>query len=90
MSTSGQQGYLEVDGNDPFINVAAPKGTPEAVIAKLESALKKTMQDATVRKKLDDLEVQSPFMGSRDTQKWLEDAVLKFSTIIRDAGLSKK
>lgn len=35
------------------------------------------MQDATVRKKLDDLEVQSPFMGSRDTQKWLEDTVRK-------------
>ncbi|MGV3726253.1 Bug family tripartite tricarboxylate transporter substrate binding protein [Hydrogenophaga sp.] len=88
--TTGQQGYPEMDGNDSFINVAAPKGTPEAVIAKLETALQKTMQDATVRKKLDDLEVQSLFMGSRDTQKWLEDEVRKFSTIIRDAGLSTK
>lgn len=27
-------------------------------------------------------------MSSRDTQKWLEDEARKFSTIIREAGLS--
>ena len=88
--TTGQQGYPEMDGNDSFINIAAPKGTPEQVIAKLESALQKTMQDANVRKKLEELEVQTLFMGSRETNKWLEDEVRKFSTIIRDAGLSTK
>ncbi|WP_439520412.1 Bug family tripartite tricarboxylate transporter substrate binding protein [Hydrogenophaga sp.] len=88
--TTGQQGFPDMDGNDSFINIAAPKGTPEAVVARLESALQKTMQDATVRKKLEDLEVQSLFMGSRETQKWLEDEVRKFTTIIRDAGLSTK
>ena len=88
--TTGQQGYPEMDGNDSFVNIAAPKGTPEAVIARLEGALQKTMQDATVRKKLVELEVQTLFMGSRETQKWLEDEVRKFSTIIRDAGLSTK
>ena len=88
--TTGQQGYPEMDGNDSFINVAAPKGTPDAVVARLEGALKTTMQDATVRKKLEDLEVQWLFMGSRETHKWLEDEVQKFSTIIRDAGLSTK
>jgi tripartite-type tricarboxylate transporter receptor subunit TctC len=88
--TTGQQGYPELDGNDSFVNIAAPKGTPEPVIAKLEAALQKTMQDAAVRKKLEDLEVQTLFMGSRETQKWLEDEVRKFSTIIRDAGLTAK
>ncbi|WP_161798986.1 tripartite tricarboxylate transporter substrate binding protein [Caenimonas sp. SL110] len=88
--TTGQQGYPEMDGNDSFINIAAPKGTPEAVIARLEGALQKTMADATVRKKLEELEVQSLFMGSRETQKWLEDEVRKFTTIIRDAGLTTK
>lgn len=88
--TTGQLGYPEMDVNDSFVNIAAPKGTPEQVIAKLENALQKTMQDANVRKKLDELEVQSLFMGSRETYKWLEDEVRKFSTIIRDAGLSTK
>jgi tripartite-type tricarboxylate transporter receptor subunit TctC len=39
--TTGQQGYPEMDGNDSFINIAAPKGTPEAVIARLEGAVAK-------------------------------------------------
>ena len=88
--TTGQQGYPELDGNDAFVNIAAPKGTPPAVVAKLEGALQKAMQDPTVRKKLEELEVQSLFMNSRETQKWLEDDVRKFSAIIREAGLVAK
>ncbi len=88
--TTGQQGYPELDGNDSFVNIAAPKGTPEPVIARLEAALQKTMQDATVRKKLEELEVQTLFMGSRETQKWLEDEVRKFGPIVREAGIGSK
>jgi len=88
--TTGQLGYPEMDVNDSFVNIAAPKGTPEQVIVKLENALSKTMQDVNVRKKLDEMEVQAIFMGSRETHKWLEDEVRKFSTIIREAGLSTK
>lgn len=88
--TTGQQGYPELDGNDAFVNIAAPKGTPEPVVAKLEAAVQKTMQDPTVLKKLQDLEVQTVFLGSRNTRKWLEDDVRKFSTLIRDAGLVAK
>ncbi len=88
--TTGQQGFPEMDGNDAFVNIAAPKGTPLAVVAKLEAALQKTMQDPVVRKKLEELEVQVAYMGSRDTQKWLEDDVRKYGTIIREAGLVAK
>jgi len=88
--TTGQQGYPELDGNDAFVNIAAPKGTPPAVIARLESAIQQAMQDPVVRKKLEDLEVQIVYMNSRDTQKWLEHDVRKFSTIIREAGLVAK
>lgn len=88
--TTGQLGYPEMDVNDSFVNIAAPRGTPEQVMTKLENALQKTMQDVNVRKKLDEMEVQAIFMGSRETHKWLEDEVRKFSTIIREAGLSTK
>lgn len=88
--TTGQQGYPDLDTNDAFINIAAPKGTPPAVVARLEAAIQKTMQDAAVQKKLEDLEVQPVFMNSRQTQQWLEDDVRKFSTLIRDAGLGTK
>lgn len=86
--TTGQQGYPEMDSNDSYVNIAAPKGTPEVVLTRLEAALQKTMQDAGVRKKLEELEVQTLFLGSRDTQKWLEEEVRKFTAIIRQAGLS--
>ncbi|MDB5859941.1 MAG: putative Bug-like extra-cytoplasmic solute receptor, family [Ramlibacter sp.] len=88
--TTGQQGYPELDGNDAFINITAPKGTPPAVLAKLESAIQKTMQDPAVRRKLEEIEVQPVFMNSRETEKWLEDDVRRFSAIIREAGLAVK
>lgn len=88
--TTGQQGFPEMDANDAFINVAAPKGTPPAAVARLEAAIQKTLQDSAVQKKLEDLEVQSIFMNSRQTQQWLEEDVRKFSGIIREAGLLAK
>ena len=88
--TTGEQGYAELDGNEAFVNIAAPKGTPHAVIVKLESAIQKTMQDPTILSKLQDLEVRPVFMNSRETQKWLEDDVRKFSAIITQTGLSTK
>ncbi len=86
--TTGEQGYAELDGNDAFVNVSAPKGTPPAVLARLEAALKQTMQDPAVIKRLDEIDVQPTYLGSRETQKWLDDDVRKFSAVIRDAGLA--
>lgn len=88
--TTGQAGYPEMDGNDEYVNIDAPKGTPPAVVARLEGALQQAMQDPTVRRKLDDLEVEPVFMNSHDTQKWLEEDVRKFDTLIRAAGLEAK
>lgn len=85
--TTGEQGYPEMDANDAFVNIAAPKGTPQAVIDRLEGAIQQVMKDPSVRKKLEELEVQAVFMNSQDTRKWLEADVKRFSTIIRDAGL---
>ena len=88
--TTGEAGYPELDKNDAFINVDAPKGTPPAVVAKLEAAIGKAMQDPTVRKKLEGLEVRPVFMNSRETQKWLEDDVRRLTEVIREAGLQAK
>jgi tripartite-type tricarboxylate transporter receptor subunit TctC len=85
--TASQAGFPELENNDSFVNVAAPRGTPQPVIAKLEAALQKTLQDPTVLKKLNELEVQPVFMGSRETQAWLENDVRKYGTIIREAGV---
>ena len=88
--TTGQQGYPELDANDAYVNIEAPKGTPPAVIARLEGAIQKAMQDPTVRKKLDELEVKPVYLNARDTQKWLQEDVQRLSTVIREAGLEAK
>ena len=77
-----------MDGNDAYVNVAAPKGTPPAVLARLEAAFRTALADPGVVKKLEELDVQPSFLGSRDTQKWLEDDVRKYSAIVREAGLA--
>jgi tripartite-type tricarboxylate transporter receptor subunit TctC len=86
--TTGEQGYKELDANEAFVNVVAPKGTPQPVLAKLEGAFRQVMQDPAVRKKLEDLEVQPMFMDSRQTKQWLEEDVKRFSVVIREAGLA--
>lgn len=85
--TTGEQGYAEMDANDAFVPVAAPKGTPPAVIAKLEGAFRQVMKDPVVLNKLEELDIQGVFLDSKETRRWLEDDVKKFSTVIREAGL---
>lgn len=86
--TTGEQGYPEMDDNEQLVTLSAPAGTPANVIAKLESALQTTMKDADVVKKLNDLDVQPTFVGASDATKWLEKDVLKFSKVIKSAGLA--
>ena len=88
--TTGEAGYPELDHNDAFVNIDAPKGTSPAVVAKLEKAIGKAMEDPTVRKKLEALEVRPVFMNSRETQKWLEEDVKRYAGVIREAGLEGK
>ncbi len=86
--TTGEQGYPALDGNEALVNFAAPKGTPPAVLQKLEDAVRTAMQDPAILKRLEEIDVQPTFVGSRETRKWLEDDVRKFTMIIRDAGLA--
>lgn len=88
--TTGEAGFKEMDGNEAFVNITAPKGTPKDVIAKLEDAVHQAMEDPTVLKKLHDLDIQTVFMGSEDTDAWLKKDVAKYEKLIKEAGLEKK
>jgi tripartite-type tricarboxylate transporter receptor subunit TctC len=90
VATTGEQGYPEMDGNDAFVNIAAPKGTPQPVLAKLEGAVLQAMRDPVVRKKIEDLDIEVLDMDSRATKKWLEDDVKRLSAVIKQAGLDKQ
>ena len=85
--TTGESGFPGLDGNDALVNLSAPKATPQAVLQKLEHAVRTAMEDPAVMRRLEEIDVQPVFVGARETQKWLEEDVRKFSTIIREAGL---
>ena len=85
--TSGEAGFPGLDGNDAIVNLSAPKGTPAAVLRKLEDAVRAAMEDPAVIRRLEEIDVQPIFVSAPDVRKWLEDDVRKFSTIIREAGL---
>jgi tripartite-type tricarboxylate transporter receptor subunit TctC len=87
VATTGEQGFPEMDGNDQFVTVSAPAGTPEPVIRKLESALRSTMSDPAVMASLTQLDVQPVFVNSTDIEKWLNDDVRKMGGVIQHAGL---
>jgi tripartite-type tricarboxylate transporter receptor subunit TctC len=88
--TCGEQGYPEMDGNNSMVNFTAPAGTPAPILAKLEAALQKTMQDNDVRQKLDDIDAAPTFMNAKEMKEWLEGDVRKWESIIRNANLAVK
>jgi tripartite-type tricarboxylate transporter receptor subunit TctC len=86
--TTGEAGYPDLDTNDSYVNIAAPKATPPAVVAKLESAFALALKDPAVVKRLEDLDIAPVFMGSTETRAWLDRDVKKFSGVVKAAGLT--
>jgi tripartite-type tricarboxylate transporter receptor subunit TctC len=86
--TTGESGFPGLDGNEALVNLSAPKSTPPAILQKLENAVRTAMEDPAVMRRLEEIDVQPVFVGARETQKWLEEDVRRFSTIIREAGLA--
>ncbi|QAA94210.1 Bug family tripartite tricarboxylate transporter substrate binding protein [Pollutimonas thiosulfatoxidans] len=67
---------------------AAPKGTPDDVIAKLQAALRAGLSDPEVRKRLEDAGSR-PFNGTEDVNDFLAKESAKFKEIVSFADLKK-
>lgn len=64
--------------------IAAPKGTPKAIIAKLDAAFKKMYEDPAVREALDKSGARIEYLGAEEFGKfWRED--FKFFQSMKDA-----
>ena len=88
--TCGEQGFADMDSNNSMVNFSAPAGTPAPILASLEAALQRTMQDNEVRQKLEDIDAAPTFLNSKDMKEWLEGDVRKWETIIRNANMVVK
>lgn len=85
--TTGEQGFPEMNANEAYINIAAPRGTPADVVARLESALRNTMADPVIVKRLQELEIEGIFLDQRQTGEWLAKDVARWEKVISAAGL---
>jgi tripartite-type tricarboxylate transporter receptor subunit TctC len=90
LATSGEQGLAGVEAsvwNAFFL----PKGTPEAIVRKLNKAMSGTLDDPGIRKRLEELglEIAPPARRSPEyLAKFLQEEIERWAKPIREAGIS--
>lgn len=76
--------------NETVFMFAAPKGTPTAMINKLDDSLHKGMDDPEFIKTIAAIEFAVAYRNSSDTQKYLDDAYRRFAEMIKKLGIKKE
>jgi tripartite-type tricarboxylate transporter receptor subunit TctC len=89
-ATSGEQGFPELDGNNYYLNYDAPAKTPAPILAKLEAAFGKAMQEKETQDRIRQMDTLPDFLNARDLQKWLEGQVERWEKVIRKANIVTK
>lgn len=67
--TFAEQGYPELVHSTTTFGLVVPKGTPERVVARIEEALRKALDEPTVVTKLNERYVPEEFLGSQDLDR---------------------
>jgi len=76
--------------NEAVFMIAAPKGTPEAIINKLDNAFKKAMEDPQFIKTLTAMEFEISYRNPADTKKFLDIAYVRFAEMIKKLGIKQE
>jgi tripartite-type tricarboxylate transporter receptor subunit TctC len=85
--TFREQGYDIVEG--AYRGVAAPPGTPDAIIKILADAFDKTMRDPEVKKKMDQNGFKTEFMGPEASRALVKKKTAEYEAIMRELGRVK-
>jgi tripartite-type tricarboxylate transporter receptor subunit TctC len=88
--TAGEQGFPELDGNTYYLNYDAPAKTPAPVLAKLEAAFEKAMEDKELQDRIRQMDTQPDFLNAQELQKWLEGQVARWEQVIKKANIVTK
>jgi tripartite-type tricarboxylate transporter receptor subunit TctC len=70
-----------------WLGVCAPLGTPHAIVARLDNALAKTVQDPTVRKRMDVFGMTPKHLGSAGFAELIGADTATYARVIRDTGI---
>jgi tripartite-type tricarboxylate transporter receptor subunit TctC len=76
--------------NESVFMFSAPKGTPQAIIDKLDNAFRKAMDDPEFPAIMAKVEFEGSYRNSADTGKYLEDAYKRIGGIIAELKLPKE
>ena len=76
--------------NETVFMVAAPKGTPLAVVKKLEEAFHKAMDDPEFIQTMDNMEIEITYRNSEDTKRYLEEAYARLGKMITELKIPKE
>jgi tripartite-type tricarboxylate transporter receptor subunit TctC len=86
--TFRELGYDIVEG--AYRGVAAPPGTPDAIIKKLADAFDKTMKDPDVKKKMDQNGFKTEFMGPEASLALVKKKTAEYEVIMKELKRVKK
>ncbi len=86
--TFRELGYDIVEG--AYRGVAAPPGTPDAVIKVLANAFDKTMKDPEVKKKMDQYGFKTEYMGPEESLALVKKKMVEYEVIMKELGRIKK
>lgn len=86
--TFKEQGYDIVEG--AYRGVAAPPGTPDAIVKVLAAAFDKTMKDPEVKKKMDQYGFETLYMGPEESLALVKKKAVEYEQIMKELGRVKK
>ncbi len=76
--------------NESVFMFAAPKGTPKAIIDKLDDAFHTVMSDPEFAGMMAKVEFEPSYRNSADTRKYLEDAYVRIGRMINELKIPKE
>ena len=90
LATTGEQGLPGVEASvwNAFF---FPKGTPDPIVRKLNKVMNQMIEDAAIRKKLEDLglEIVPPEQRTPEyLAKYLPDEIARWGKVVKAAGIS--
>jgi tripartite-type tricarboxylate transporter receptor subunit TctC len=92
LATTGEQGLAGVEAsvwNAFFL----PRGTPEAIVRKLNKVVSETVDDPAVRKRLEDLglEVVAPEQRTPEyLATFVPQEIARWTKVVHDAGITPR
>jgi len=86
--TLRELGYEYID--ETVILITAPKGTPPAIVKKLDDAFRKVIDDPEFIGYLEKTETQPSYRNSEDTKKYLEEAYHRIGKMVIELKIPRE